>query len=474
MATKWVERWKTLVREKPVLPGVYPRKDGGFVVRALVTIPGTEKRKEVWKTVEAATPLDAKQMLVELVAATKAASHTAQTPAPPPAPMTASTTQMPFFGDYAATLKERKERDGTFKSESGKGCHLSILKEHILPTFGPMRVDEIRKAQVLAWKDTLPEKVQPPHPRLKRKPEVALASTAKHYSPHTMNGWLRLFSTIITAAVEEFELPKNPVAGLTTFDTSETPTYTHEEPNSATPEETKAFLSTALQMYPQHFAMMVMGFVTGLRPSSLRPIRRSGPERDLLWEEKALLVRRSHTRTQKVMNTTKTGRRQRIGLPDMLIVILHWHVDSLPPGPMRDSDLLFPSAKGKLRSQGVLDKPFKAICKALGKSIGLRKKLTPRAMRRTFQDLTRLADVRDLVTRSISGHATSEMQEHYSTPLQTEQRDSLTRVLSLTGIDKVTRLSTASVAPTVWGNCVGEVAGMSGAMCGETAERAIP
>jgi hypothetical protein len=36
-------------------------------------------------------------------------------------------------------------------------------------------------------------------------------------------------------------------------------------------------------------------------------------------------------------------------------------------------------------------------------------------MRRTFQDLARAAEVRDIVTRSASGHSTEAMQRHYST-----------------------------------------------------------
>jgi hypothetical protein len=35
-------------------------------------------------------------------------------------------------------------------------------------------------------------------------------------------------------------------------------------------------------------------------------------------------------------------------------------------------------------------------------------------MRRTFQDLGRAASVHDFVVRAISGHATTSMQEHYS------------------------------------------------------------
>jgi hypothetical protein len=52
-------------------------------------------------------------------------------------------------------------------------------------------------------------------------------------------------------------------------------------------------------------------------------------------------------------------------------------------------------------------------------------------MRRTFQDLARAAEVRDIVTRSISGHSTEAMQRHYSTVSGKEQREGLAKVVEL-------------------------------------------
>jgi integrase len=83
----------------------------------------------------------------------------------------------------------------------------------------------------------------------------------------------------------------------------------------------------------------------------------------------------------------------------------------------RESDLLFPALHGGFRARSVLDKRFKAVAGAMG----LGKRITPRGMRRTFQDLCRAAAVGDLVTRSISGHATEAMQRHYSTATLEEQ-----------------------------------------------------
>jgi hypothetical protein len=75
----------------------------------------------------------------------------------------------------------------------------------------------------------------------------------------------------------------------------------------------------------------------------------------------------------------------------------------------------------------VLDKPFTDVAKA----IGLKKRITARAMRRTFQDLCREARVADVVARSICGHATEAMQRRYSTVSGTEQADGLARVIRL-------------------------------------------
>jgi integrase len=75
----------------------------------------------------------------------------------------------------------------------------------------------------------------------------------------------------------------------------------------------------------------------------------------------------------------------------------------------------------------VLRKPFAHI-KAL---MGLGIRFTPRGLRRTFNDLARMAGVESLITRSISGHATDRMREHYSTVTPVEQRESIGRVLHL-------------------------------------------
>jgi hypothetical protein len=52
-------------------------------------------------------------------------------------------------------------------------------------------------------------------------------------------------------------------------------------------------------------------------------------------------------------------------------------------------------------------------------------------MRRTFNDLMRAAQVEAIVTRSISGHMTERMQDHYSTVSGAEQRAGIAKVIAL-------------------------------------------
>ncbi len=167
----------------------------------------------------------------------------------------------------------------------------------------------------------------------------------------------------------------------------------------------------------------------GLRPSSLRPLRRRGPKADVLWTESVLLVRQSQTCGPDVMECTKQGTRYRVTLPQELMDILQWHVEQLPEGPMRDSDRLFPSKQGRFRTASVLTKAFDDVCREMG----LSKKITARAMRRTFQDLAREANIDGIVQRSICGHSTAEMSQLYSTVGQKEIQRAVGKVISMAG-----------------------------------------
>jgi integrase len=243
-----------------------------------------------------------------------------------------------------------------------------------------------------------------------------------------VNGWLAILRVIMKAAKRKFSLVHLATEGVTNFDVSEHTTYTEEEPNSLLPEEVGPFMAKFKEEHPEHFAMVYVGLVTGLRPSSLRPLRRRGDEPDVLWEKCRMLVRRSHSLGDEVMRTTKQKRRYAIDLPQEAMDVLRWHVATQLRTPEQESsNLLFPAVNGAFRSPSVLNKPLADVAEELE----LGKKITQRALRRTFNDLARAAQVNDLVTRSISGHLTESMQHHYSTVNGNEQREALAKVIRL-------------------------------------------
>jgi len=392
---KWVTRWRYEISARPALPGVWRRREGGWVVRGKAKDPRTGKVHQLFKVLDAATATEARAWLD---AEQRRIREGTQARA------------KPVFSDYATSVVARKVADGRIKSAHTRSVVTSILERHLFPALGLIPIDQIRRADIMAWRDAAAAKI--------RSGEV---------SPRTASSWWRILRATINEAIVEHELPVDPCAKLGAFDASEHPVYTHEEPNALTADEARRFVAKFRELHPQHFAMVVLGLATGLRPSSLRPLRRKGPNADVLWDEGVLLVRRSHTEGDETMNCTKTGTRQRIALPPELVELLRAHAAALPAGLRRDSDLLFPGRDGTFLWHGVLSEPFAEVARACG----IAKRITPRALRRTFQDITRAQAVDSVVVRSISGHASREMQEHYSTAQEHEQRGALAKVVDL-------------------------------------------
>ena len=107
---------------------------------------------------------------------------------------------------------------------------------------------------------------------------------------------------------------------------------------------------------------------------------------------------------------------------------------------MERSALLFPSEVGGFRHNSALAKPFRAIAKAMG----LTKQISPKAMRRSFQDAMREAQVANVVVRSISGHLTDQMQQRYSTARGHEQESAIARIIDLTRVRRRVREESAT------------------------------
>ena len=408
MDKRWIKRWRKWVAPTKV-PGVWRIKEGGYLVRARITDPATGKMREIKKVLTESNEATAFKWLHDERERVKVG-------------LVADERQRMPFGDFAVSLFEQKVKLGQIRSAKGRERWRYTL-EHLIggtkgeqagktvPGFGEFHIERIQAAHIEAWKLS-----------------VADLIGAGDYAPTTCNGWLAILRVVMKAARRTYSLPHLATDGIGNFDTSEHETYTEEEPNSLLPNEVPEFLDTMRELYPQHYAMVYLGLATGLRPSSLRPLRRRGPTPDILWEDSKLLVRRSQSLGDEVMNTTKQRVRYRIHLPPEVMDVLSWHVRTQLATPeQQDSDLLFPSVTGGFRAASVLNKPLADV----GRVIGLNKRFTQCGLRRTFNDLARAAEVESIVTRSISGHLTEQMQEHYSTVNANEQRESIGKVIEL-------------------------------------------
>lgn len=395
--TQYKKRWGYMLAQTKY-PGIFRNQKGGFLARARVTDP-TGKQREILKALDMETELEALQWLDHEKDRVRSG---------------VPKQQKKLFSEFAASLYERKLLRGEIRSKAGQDKWRHTLTHLIGGTeksgqyvqgFGDCPATEIRAVHVESWKDGIAQLIQ-----------------GGLYAPTTINGWMAILRVISKAIGREYET-RDFMLGVQDFDQSEWVTYSEESPNTLKPEDVPRFLGALKERWPQHYAMALLGFVTGLRPSSLRPLRRQGPEADVLWSEGRLLVRRSEVRGG-IMQRTKTGLRYSVHLPEEVMTALRWHVDSQLSEVQADSDLLFPNVEGGFRAPTVLNKPFADIAD----HIGLGYPFTQRGMRRTFQDLARQAQVLDIVTRSVSGHATEAMQAHYSTVHPDEQRASLTRV----------------------------------------------
>ena len=320
---QWSFRWKNWVKPTEIV-GVWKRKEGGYLVRARVVDPATGRMKELKKVLTEADQATAFKWLADEKARVQAGV------------LSASHPQM-RFSEYVSSLVERKVKAGDIKSAKGRERWRHTLQHliagtegeeagTIVPGFGEIFLDRLHVTHVEAWRAGIAELI-----------------AAGDYSPNTCNGWLAILRVIMKAAKREFGLAHLATEDVDDFDTSEHDTYSEEEPNALLPEEVPAFLETMRGMYPQHFAMVYLGIATGLRPSSLRPLRRSGPEADVLWDKNRILVRRSHTLGEDVMRTTKQKRKYAIDLPEEVMNILRWHVDTQLATPeQKESQLLFP------------------------------------------------------------------------------------------------------------------------------------
>jgi integrase len=285
--------------------------------------------------------------------------------------------------------------------KSTADLYADVLDLHLTPVLGEMFVDAITKEDILELRDKW---------------------AAKGARPATVNGRLRILRQCLSVICDEAEIadPSKHVSGV------RMPRVT--TPKGLEPHDAGKLLKALGEMTddrgPAYYALALLLASTGLR---------WGEATALLWsdidlERLDVVVSRAHVRGH--VDTTKTDCVKRVPLAPLVADALR----RLRTKQLRDqaagleAGVVFPSRVGTLMRPSSFRKRLATACKTAGVRL-----ITPHGFRHTMNNAAKKVAGGDIV-RSITGHVTSEMTEHYSWVNADEKRETVGNVIRLFGV----------------------------------------
>lgn len=218
-----------------------------------------------------------------------------------------------------------------------------IVRQHILPQLGKMRVQDIQPAHVK---------------------QLYFRKRGEGRGARTVQMIHMVLSCVLKQAVREGLLVRNPV------DAVDRPRVEQAEHSILSEEQSRQLVSAS--MTARNGTLYYMALITGMREGELLGLKWS----DLDWEKGILFIQRQSQRAPGqglvlVPPKTKAGRRQ-IKLAPATLDRLTMHRDQLTikkaaAGDRREeNDLIFPNSLGKLMSCENLHREYKRFLKENG------------------------------------------------------------------------------------------------------------
>ena len=278
---------------------------------------------------------------------------------------------------------------------STRRLYAGYLDNHILPVLGDYYVDAIDRADVVCWRDSM------------------------HGSPQSVNGRIRLVRTIFRSASVDLGLQHDPTAGVGRVTTGE------PKRKVLTAVELSRFLDAVedytSRVIPAREIVRTLAY-TGARWGAVTALK----WQDIDFDAEAITFRRAHWKGH--VSTTKTGTVRTVALDEGTAELLRARrvamLEEQHPG-LGDGWALCDS-RGKLVTPERARKCFDVGSYAAGRRV------TPHMLRHTFNDLVRRVTT-GTVQRSITGHSTQAMSDHYSEVVMDEKRKALAGVARLIG-----------------------------------------
>lgn len=274
-----------------------------------------------------------------------------------------------------------------------------VLEDHILPKLGKLFIDTVRPLDIQKW---INQKVR------------------AGYRAVTVRCWFGVLRTMMRDAVSQLDLPRDPTQRITL-----PPPEEREDVNALTPEQLATFLEQARVHYPGQYAFLALLACTGLRFCHASALMWSD------WDEDAGVIRVRRKQVNGKVGPVSRKKRvpKEIPVEPELKEILEAHrkrmVEEQVPGLAEG--WMFPSEAGKLKERSSHRKALRACAIAAG----VEGRFSGHGLRRTFNDLARRASVDPVITRSMTGHVTEQMREHYSTVRIDEKRAAVAKVIRL-------------------------------------------
>jgi integrase len=261
--------------------------------------------------------------------------------------------------------------------------YVDALENHVLPALGDFYFDQLTQLDVQKWVN---------------------AERRKGYRAATLRGWFRVLRTMTRDAIDPLQLPRDPTLRVTFPEDEE-----REEPNALTSEDLGRFLQSVRRVSPETFALVATLAFTGLRFCHASALRWE----DIDEQKRVIRITRKNVRGRVGPVSRKKQAPKQYPLHDELAEVLREQRQVLlrSQAPGVDEGWVFPSETGGLRHHTGLWKVWR---KCLQQS-GINERFTIHGLRRTFNDLTRKAGVDGIVIRSLTGHVTEKMRDHYST-----------------------------------------------------------
>ncbi len=386
MAINWSELRKTKV------PGIRRRpEDGKLVIRVRQRDPRTGKKRTLCRVLDTT---DIEEATIARAQLARELKYGPLNVAERPERMTLT--------DYGQRWLKRRKAEGD--REHTLHRYVAGLEGFILPVLGHIRVDELTPHHLMGWRDWL----------LRQR-----KSNGEPYSGWTLAGYFSVLKTIIREATVELALPSNPMANVKGIPKKRSP----RAQRYLNRGQLAGFLEHLYRTAYQHFVLTVLMATYGLRFEEVSGLHRRHVDESAM----ELVVVQANIRGR--IYPTKTQSVRRLPLAESVLELLREHQRFLEakknPGFVEDG-ILFPSSTGRYRFTSSVDKAYNAASKAAGVDW----KVRPHDLRRTAVNLMRQANVGDIIQRSLVGHSSAEMTEHYSSVTIGEKREACAKVLS--------------------------------------------